>query len=388
MPRAPSVRRLVRARSGVGHDTSVSQSDVAEEEKRYDDRLREWAEKRKEWVKENPKEGGRRTRKRARKNRSVRAKNRKVRGRQKTKAKRTKAKRTRAKKGGAPPGDDDPLLDMDAFSDKPLRVLEQIIDDTYELDEKGIPIGYKMPAGMDPDDLIYQQQPRKGKAAMDALHERKSMHLPPGWDCRQDGAWDEWKYYGSHVPGGRPPEEGHAVHPVLPKPWKFELDDDGGVVNIINTVDGTRNMNWQHPLDEDNDGIMPPTEDSALLFSVDDYIKWGEKKKAADELDDALHLGSGVPVERPRSPAERDVVDIGDGDGLPAFFDRPDGDDDDEDDGEDDDDGDEDDDDDDENPGADTVPGQYECDNDCGFSGSWDDVLEHERRCPNAGRDE
>ena len=318
---APSIRALVRARS-----RGAPQSEVTEEERKYDYLLNKW-------VKENQKKGGHRTRKHTLKNRSVRAKNRKVRRRRKSKAKRTRAKRTRAKrtkakKGGAPAGADNPLLDMDAFSDKPLRVLEQIINDTYEFDEKGIPIGYKMPAGMDPDDLIHQHQPRKGKAAMDDLHERKSIHLPPGWDCRKDGAWGEWKYYGSHVPGGDELE--HAVHPVLPEPWEFELDEDGDVVAIVNLADGTRNMDYQHPLD--TDGIVAPKEDGALLFSVDDYVKWGEKKNAADELDDALY---GEPS------AERDTIDLGnagarrrrqqealqeaeDGDALPAFFDLPD----------------------------------------------------------------
>ena len=159
-----------------------------------------------------------------------------------------------------------------------------------------------MPAGMDPDDLIHQLQPRKGKAAMDSLHERKSMHLPPGWECRRDD-WDEWKYYGSHVPGGDELE--HAVHPVLPEPWEFELDEDGDVVAIVNLADGTRNMDYQHPLD--TDGIVAPKEDGALLFSADDYVKWGKKKNAADELDDALHC-TGEP------PAERDIIDLEDAD--------------------------------------------------------------------------
>ena len=192
--------------------------------------------------------------------------------------------------------DDDPEYEFAHRERKNIDDLKQIISNTYTFGEDNNITGYKISEHLEPSEVIYQQQPRIGRAALKNLYERRSIKLPTGWRSRKDSE-GTWQYIGSHeTPRGR--ELVHTVHPVLPKPWKFELDDDGNVENIVNEEEGTTLQEWEHPLELEGEEILPPEEVDALPVNLKDWLKFGKWMKAEDLLFDELYeTDHHTPVE-------------------------------------------------------------------------------------------
>ena len=338
----------------------------------------------------------RKTRKPKKKDHKIRKKphrsRRKVhRGKKKSrKAAPKKTRKTASKKMGAPIADDDMEDDEDELEEgKDIDRLKQIIMDTYTFDDDNNITGYKISEHLEPGEVIYQRQPRIGRAALKDLYERRSIKLPPGWHCRHDEDEQTWEYIGSHeIPRGR--DLVHKVHPVLPKPWKFELDEDGNVQNIINETDGTILQEWEHPLQLEGEEILPPDDVSALPVNLKDWLKFGKWMEAENLLFDELYeTDHHAPAEDASSEEQEEqeeeeegerrvdptddgeytweefLLTYGDGpvseDGSAAQMWR------------------------DARPAGDSEqveePREYECDY-CNMTGSWDDVVAHEEVCP------
>ena len=234
--------------------------------------------------------------------------------REKKKSRKAAPKKSRkvvSKKGGAPIGDDDD--DDDELEEgKDIDRLKQIINDTYTFDDNHNITGYKISEHLEPSEVIHQRQPRIGRAALKDLYERRSIKLPTGWRCHHDEDEETWEYIGSHqTPRGR--ELVHTVHPVLPKPWKFELDEDGNVENIVNETEGFRLQEWEHPLELEGEEILPPEEVNALPVNLNDWLKFGKWMEAENRLFDELYeTHHHAPVEDASSEEQEEQEEQGD----------------------------------------------------------------------------
>ena len=143
----------------------------------------------------------RKTRRPKKLERQIEKKSRRIR----RKVRRAKKKSRKASgKGGAPiddDGDDDAYYELE--EGKSIVDLKQLIKDTYTFDGDNNITGYKISEHLEPSEVIYQQQPRIGRAALKNLYERRSIKLPTGWRPRKDSE-GTWQYIGSHeTPRGR-----------------------------------------------------------------------------------------------------------------------------------------------------------------------------------------
>jgi hypothetical protein len=244
----------------------------------------------------------RKTRRPKKLERQIKKKSRRIR----RKVRRAKKKSRKASgKGGAPiddDGDDDAYYELE--EGKAIDDLKQLIKDTYTFDGDNNITGYKISEHLEPDEIIYQLQPQIGRNALKDLYERRSIKLPPGWHCRKDSD-GTWQYIGSHqTPRGQALV--HAVHPVLPEPWKFELDNDGNVVNIVNEEEGTILQDWEHPLELDEE-MLPPGEAGALPVNLKDWLKFGKWMEAEDLIFDELYAArTHAQAEDPSSEPEEE----------------------------------------------------------------------------------